>query len=218
MKTTPLQIPVSKNLGSVSAEIIEPENAKAILTFAHGAGAGMNNYFMVGLANELAQLGIATLRFNFSYIEQKKKLPDPPAIAHKTIAAAIDKTHELFPSVPFFASGKSFGGRMSSQYLTTVNFKWVKGIIFYGFPLHPAGMPLTERAEHLKTLKLPMLFIQGTSDELAELGLIEKVTGNLLTATLHKMEGTDHSFNAARHNLLPTLAQVTHDWITKILH
>ena len=217
MKTTSLQIPVSKSLGFVSAEIIEPENSKAVLTLAHGAGAGMNHFFMISLAQELARLGIATVRYNFLYIEQKKKLPDPPAIAHKTVAAIMDKTHELFPDVPLFVSGKSFGGRMSSQYLAKSTPDWIKGIIFFGFPLHPAGKPLVERAEHLKALNLPMLFLQGTKDELAEWKLIEKVTSNLATATLHKLEGTDHAFKVGKQDFIPILAQGTYDWIDRIL-
>jgi len=188
---------------------------KAIVTLAHGAGAGMNHSFMVSLAQELAKLGIGTMRYNFLYIEQKKKLPDPPAIAHKTVAAAIDKTHELFPDIPLFVSGKSFGGRMSSQYLTKSAPDWIKGIIFFGFPLHPAGKPLIERAEHLKMLKLPMLFLQGTRDELAEWSLIEKVTGNLPWATLHKLEGTDHAFKMGKQDFIPVLAKATHDWIIR---
>jgi uncharacterized protein len=217
VKTTSIQIAVSKNLGSVSAEIIEPETKKAILTLAHGAGAGMNHFFMVSLAQELARLGIATLRYNFVYVEQRKKMPDLPAIAHKAVGAAIDKTHELFPDVPLFVSGKSFGGRMSSQYLTKSTPDWIKGIIFFGFPLHPAGKPLVERAEHLKTLTLPMLFLQGTKDELAELSLIEKVTSKLPSATLHTLEGTDHAFKFGKQDFIPVLAQVTHDWVIKNL-
>ncbi len=217
MKKSSFTIPISNNLGSVSAEIVEPENAKAIFTFAHGAGAGMNHEFMVALANELAKLGIATLRFNFPYIEQKKKLPDPPAIACKTVAIVINKTCELYPDLPLFVSGKSFGGRMSSQYLSQTPDNSVKGIIFYGFPLHPAGKPLVERAEHLKFIKVPMFFLQGTQDELAELGLIEKVTGKLPTATLHKLEGTNHHFKVAKQDFIPILAQATDDWVTKIL-
>ncbi len=217
MKTASLQVSVSKNLGEVSVVTCEPENPKAILTLAHGAGAGMNHFFMNDLATELATQGLATLRFNFPYIEQNKKLPDPPAIAHKTVAAVLEKTHELFPTIPLFVSGKSFGGRMSSQYLTTTTPEWVKGIIFFGFPLHPAGKPLMERAEHLKLLKFPMLFLQGTKDELAELGLIEKVTSKLPAATLHTLEGTDHSFKLGKKDFIPILAQVTSDWVSKIL-
>ena len=216
MKTTALKIPISASLGSVSAEIFEPEHAIAILTFAHGAKAGMNHSFMTSLAKSLAKQGIATLRFNFPYMEQKKKLTDSQVITNKTLGVVMEKTHELFPNLPFFAAGKSFGGHMSSLYLSTASLKWVKGIIFYGFPLHPAGLPLTERAEHLKTLKLPMLFIQGSADEVAELALIEKVTSNLPMATLHKL-GTDHAFHTTRLNLLPNLTKFTHDWITQVL-
>ncbi len=167
MKTTSLKIHASEFLGDVSAEILHPENIKYILTLAHGAGAGMNHPFMTALSNELAALDIGTLRFNFPFTEQKKKRPDVPAVAHKTIEAAILKVKELFPSTPIFSGGKSFGGRMTSQYLSKQESHTVNGIVFVGFPLHPSGKPSVERAEHLKDVKAPMLFLQGTRDKLA---------------------------------------------------
>ena len=141
--------------------------------------------------------------------------PDVPAIAHKTIKAAINKSHELFPTLPLFASGKSFGGRMSSQFVSK-NPSFAKGLIFFGFPLHPLGKPSVDRAEHLKNIKIPMLFIQGTRDELAEWSLIESVTNSLLQATLCKMEGADHAFKAGKQNLIPVIASSTKDWICKL--
>src|SRR5260221_3006758 len=141
MDKPPLTLFISDSIGFVSAEMIAPEKPNAILTLAHGAGAGMNHPFMTALANELAQLGIGSLRFNFPFTEQKKKRPDFPAVAHKTIEAAISKAYELFPNVPLFVSGKSFGGRMSSQYLSKDHSTPVKGIIFFGFPLHAPGKP-----------------------------------------------------------------------------
>jgi len=147
MITQQLTIFVSPEKGNVSAEYVLPENCICIITLAHGAGAGMNHSFMVALANALAEKGIATLRFNFPFMEKKKGPADKPLIAHQTIAAAIAKTQELFPSLPLFVSGKSFGGRMSSQYLAEHNHTAVKGIIFYGFPLHPAGKPSVDRAD-----------------------------------------------------------------------
>ncbi|HEY6978357.1 MAG TPA: alpha/beta family hydrolase, partial [Chitinophagaceae bacterium] len=159
MNTQSLSLQVSPTIGSVSAEYIVPETSMCIITLAHGAGAGMNHSFMVTLAKSLAEKGIATLRFNFPFAELKKGRPDIPAVAHKTVEAAITNAQELFPMLPLFVAGKSFGGRMSSQYLSSHSQTAVKGIIFYGFPLHPSGKPSTERAEHLKNVKIPMLFL-----------------------------------------------------------
>lgn len=215
MKTSSHKLKVFDSIGSVSAELIAPEKPEAIITLAHGAGAGMNHPFMTSLANELAELNFATLRFNFAYMEQKKKRPDVPAVAHKAVEAALNKANELFPKIPLFVSGKSFGGRMSSQYLSIHKPSVVKGIVFFGFPLHPAGSPSIERAEHLKEVNVPMLFLQGTRDTLAEWSLIEKVTLDLPLATLIKMEGADHSFKRGKENLIPMLASEVKKWIEK---
>lgn len=216
MKVTPLQIFISDTIGTVSAEFIEADSSIALLTLAHGAGAGMNHSFMSTLAKELADHGISTLRFNFPFMENKKGRPDVPAMAHKTIEVAINKASELLPRVPLFVSGKSFGGRMSSQHLSKAKPEFVKGIIFYGFPLHPPGKPSVDRAEHLKDVKVPMLFIQGTRDELAEWSLVESVTNSLPQATLRKIEGADHAFKAGKQNLIPSLAMLTTQWIKSL--
>jgi predicted alpha/beta-hydrolase family hydrolase len=215
VKTSTLKLNVSESIGTVSAELISPTHAIAILALAHGAGAGMNHPFMVALANELAVLDIATLRFNFPFTEQRKKRPDFPAVAHKTIEIALVKAHELYPEIPVFASGKSFGGRMSSQYLAKAQPDFVKGIIFFGFPLHAPGKPSVDRAEHLKDIKVPMLFLQGTRDELAAWSLIEKITNELSLATLYKLEGANHAFKSGKENLIPVLASATKEWIEK---
>jgi predicted alpha/beta-hydrolase family hydrolase len=173
----------------------------------------MNHPFMTTMANELLKENVAVLRFNFAYMEQKKKRPDVPAVAHKTIEAAATKAHELLPKIPLFLSGKSFGGRMSSQFLSIQKPSVVKGIIFFGFPLHPAGKPAIDRAEHLKDLNVPMLFLQGTRDTLAEWDLMEKVTGELPHATLIKFEGADHSFKKGKENLIPALASEVGAWL-----
>ncbi|HEX9511117.1 MAG TPA: alpha/beta family hydrolase, partial [Puia sp.] len=144
----------------------------------------MNHSFMVALATSLSEVGIATLRFNFPFSEHKKGRPDTPAVAHQTIAAAITNAHETFPSLPLFASGKSFGGRMTSQYLSIHARPEVKGVIFYGFPLHASGKPSIERAGHLNDVKVNMLFLQGTKDELASWDLIESVCSSLPKARL----------------------------------
>lgn len=217
MKTRSLKIHVSPSIGEVSAEYTAPPEAKCILTLAHGAGAGMNHPFMVSLANALAETGIATLRFNFPFAENKKGRPDMPVVAHQTIEAAIAKAQQLSPGLPVFVSGKSFGGRMSSQYVSAHPESSVKGIIFYGFPLHPPGKPSTGRAEHLKNIKVPVLFLQGTRDALAEWDLIELVCSSLPKATLIKIEGADHSFKAGKINTIEILSTATNKWIEKLL-
>jgi len=211
------QLAISDNLGSVTAELINSDHIHAVMTLAHGAGAGMNHSFMIDLAHELADLGIATLRFNFPYMENKKKRPDVPAIAQKTIDMAVQKAHSLFPNKPLWVAGKSFGGRMSSQYLAAHSSTVVKGVVFFGFPLHPAGKPSIDRAEHLKSITHPMLFLQGTKDALAELDLIEKVVEELPLATLVKFNGADHAFKSGKLNLIPLLAQTSNDWLVNQL-
>lgn len=216
MTIQPQTLNISDSVGSVSAEYIVPEESVCILTLAHGAGAGMYHPFMITLANALANLGIATLRFNFPFTQNKKKRPDIPAVAHKTIEAAILHARNAFPTLPLFVSGKSFGGRMSSQYLATHPNRDIKGIVFYGFPLHPVGKPSIERADHLKAVLEPMLFLQGTRDELTTLHLIEDVCSKLSKATLIKIEGADHSFKAGKKNIVQELAENTIDWIRNI--
>jgi len=217
MSTKSISLQVSESIGKVSAECIAPDTANCIITLAHGAGAGMNHSFMVTLSNALAEMGIATLRFNFPFTENKKGRPDTPAVAHQTIEAAINKAQTLFPSLPLFVAGKSFGGRMSSQYLSTHPEAKVKGIIFYGFPLHPAGKPSTDRAEHLKEVKVPMLFLQGTKDTLATWDMIESVCASLKKAKLVKFEGADHSFKAGKKDIMSLLVQATNEWIEKMI-
>jgi predicted alpha/beta-hydrolase family hydrolase len=213
MKTRSLSIQVSPVIGKVSAELITPGKPICVITLAHGAGAGMKHEFMVSISNLLAEKDIATLRFNFPFMENKKGRPDSPAVAHKTIEAAIKKAHQLFPTLPVFAAGKSFGGRMSSQYLATQPATGINGIIFYGFPLHPAGKPSIERAEHLESVTVPMLFLQGTRDELASYDLVTKVCASLPLATLQKIEGANHAFKAGKQDILQILTDATRVWI-----
>ena len=215
MKTRSLSLKISPSIGAVSAECIVPEKSKCIMTLAHGAGAGMHHSFMVTLAQLLSEQAITTLRFNFPFAENKKGRPDTPAVAYQTIEAAIAKAQKLFPELPLFVAGKSFGGRMSSQYLSAHPDPGVKGIVFYGFPLHPPGKPSTERAEHLEDIKTPMLFLQGSKDELATWTLIESVCSSLKQATLIKIEGANHAFKAGKKNILQLLADTTNDWIEK---
>jgi predicted alpha/beta-hydrolase family hydrolase len=217
MSTKRITLPVSSAIGKVTAEYNVPAGATCLLTLAHGAGAGMDHSFMVKLAESLSAAGIGTLRFNFPFAENKKFRPDTPAVAHQTIEAAIHKAHDLFPALPLFVSGKSFGGRMTSQYLSTHTDVNVQGIIFYGFPLHAAGKPGTERAEHLKDVKVPMLFLQGTKDTLAQWDLIEGVCTSLKKAKLVKLEGADHSFKAGKQDTMSMLVKATSEWVEKII-
>jgi len=215
MKTKSLSIKVSSTIGNVSAELIAPKDAKAIVTIAHGAGAGMNHEFMIKLSQSLAEAGIASLRFNFPFMENKKGRPDTPAVAHQTIEAAIKKAKKLFPKLPVFVAGKSFGGRMTSQYMSLSPDNAVKGIIFYGFPLHAPGKPSIERAEHLKGVRSPMLFLQGSRDEFAEWKLISSVCKKLPLAELIKIEGANHGFKAGKRDVKKELAILTNDWIER---
>lgn len=181
---------------SVSARLIAPPSPKACYVFAHGAGAGMTHAFMAATAQELASLRIATLRFQFPYMERGSKRTDPPGLCHTTIRAAIAKATELVPNTPLIAGGRSFGGRMTSQVQADTPLAGVRGLLFLGFPLHPAGRPETTRAVHLDNVKIPMLFVQGTRDELAKLTLLEPLIEQLAPrATLHRLIDADHSFH-----------------------
>jgi predicted alpha/beta-hydrolase family hydrolase len=157
------------------------------------------------------------MRFNFPFTENKKGRPDNPAVAHQTIEAAILKAQKSFPKLPLFVAGKSFGGRMTSQCLALHPNDKVKGIIFYGFPLHAPGKPSIERAEHLKDVRSPMLFLQGSRDEFATWKLIEKVTSPLPLAELVKIEGANHGFKAGKQDIIKLLTTITNDWIEKRL-
>lgn len=201
---------------TVSAEAILPGQPKAIYVFAHGAGAGMNHTFMKELSVELANHNIAALRYNFLYMEKRKKRPDFPVVAHKAVEAAINKAQEIFPELPLYVGGKSFGGRMTSQYLANRTLPGVKGIIFVGFPLHPAAKPSIDRADHLQKITIPMLFLQGTRDALAELNLIEGVCESLPNAALVKLEGADHAFKMPKQNAIPILAEQINRWIDQV--
>jgi predicted alpha/beta-hydrolase family hydrolase len=180
----------------VSGLMQRPASAKTCLVLAHGAGAGMEHPFMAALADDLEAIGIATLRFQFPYIEIRGKRPDPPALCHATIRAAVAAAHELEPSLPLLAGGKSFGGRMTSQAQAEIPLPHVGGLVFFGFPLHPAKQPSIDRGAHLSRVKIPMLFLQGTRDTLAELPLIEPLIERLgKLATLTLLEAADHSFH-----------------------
>ena len=194
VKTQELKLDIER-IGTVSAILMQPDNARACYVLAHGAGAGMRHASMDKIAEGLAERDIATFRFNFSYMEKKQGRPDAPAVAHATIRAAVEEAARLCPGLKLVAGGKSFGGRMTSQAQSKAPLPGVKGLAFLGFPLHADKKPSTERAEHLAHVDIPMLFLQGTRDGLADLGLLKPVIKALgPKATLHEVEAGDHSF------------------------
>ena len=182
----------------VSAQLLRPADAKALYLFAHGAGAGMTHKAMESNARGLAERGIATLRYQFLYMEKGSKRPDPPRLAHAAVRAAAAEVVKLAAGLPLFAGGRSFGGRMTSQTQADEPLPGVRGLAFLGFPLHPAGKPGNERAEHLARVKVPMLFVSGDHDALAEPDLLKPVVAGLGDrATIHLVEHADHSFKVA---------------------
>jgi predicted alpha/beta-hydrolase family hydrolase len=182
--------------GTVSGLLIAPAKPRALYVFAHGAGAGMKHAFMGAVASELADRAIATLRYQFPYMESGGKRPDPPKVAQATVRAAVAEAQRRFGKLPLVAGGKSFGGRMTSQAQAAGPLPGVVGLAFLGFPLHPAGKPSQERAKHLADVTVPMLFLQGTRDALAELDQLEPVVKSLAKrATLKLFADADHSFH-----------------------
>src|ERR1700680_3096248 len=184
------------NAGSVSALLIRPTHARACFVFAHGAGAGMTHPFMEAAADGLGERGVATLRYQFPYMEKGTRRPDPPALAQAAVRAAVAEAGRRCSGLSLIAGGKSFGGRMTSQAQAAAPLAAVRGLAFLGFPLHPAGQPSDTRAKHLGNVQVPMLFIQGTRDKLAELPLLEPVVQRLgPLASLHQVAEADHSFH-----------------------
>ena len=204
-------------MAAMQTLLLSPPAADVGYVFAHGAGAGMGHAFMEAIATGLAERRIATLRFQFPFMEQGSRRPDPPAVAQAAVRAAVEEAAGKLPGLPLFAGGKSFGGRMTSQAQAAKPLAGVRGLVFVGFPLHPAGKPGIERAKHLAQVELPMLFLQGTRDELADLELMRGVVAPLgQRATLHVVEGADHAFHVlarsgrkdpeVREELLDTMA------------
>lgn len=195
MNTEPLTIAVDAET-NVSGLLMLPPKAHALYVLAHGAGAGMAHSFMVAIANELASVGVGTLRYQFPYFEQGKKRTDPPPVCHATVRAAVDEATRRAPKLKLIAGGKSFGGRMTSQAQALKPLPNVAGLAFLGFPLHLAKKPAIERAKHLADVKIPTLFLQGTRDELADLVLLEPVVASMgERATLKIIDGADHAFH-----------------------
>jgi predicted alpha/beta-hydrolase family hydrolase len=182
--------------GTVSGLLLLPEDAKACYVLAHGAGAGMTHPFLEGTAWDLAAREIATLRFQFPFMERGSKRPDPAPIAEAAVRAAVETAAARLPGMPLIAGGRSFGGRMASQAQARSELPGVRGLAFLGFPLHPAKKPSTVRGDHLAQVSLPMLFVQGTRDDLADLQLLRPLFNELgPRATLHLIDDADHSFH-----------------------
>jgi predicted alpha/beta-hydrolase family hydrolase len=218
-----LEIRVGERVGRVSGLLLRPPEPTAGYVLAHGAGAGMTHSFMESIARALVTRGIATLRYQFPYVEAGGRRPDPPAVLLATVRAAVARARELLPSLRLFAGGKSMGGRMTSQAAAKGQLGELAGLIFLGFPLHPPKRPAIERAEHLARVTQPMLFLQGTRDDLADLALIREVCGRLGNrATLHVVEGADHSFGVLKRSgrtgseVLEELADTIAGWCREI--
>jgi predicted alpha/beta-hydrolase family hydrolase len=191
----PIRFAVTERI-TVSGLLQAPADERACLVLAHGAGAGMTHPSLASIAKELAERGIATLRYQFPYMEQGGKRPDPPKLAHATVRAAVAEAARLLPKLPLFAGGRSFGGRMTSQAQAISALPDVRGLVFFAFPLHPAGRPSHERGDHLAEVNIPMLFLQGTRDALAVLEELEPVCKALgERATLRLFGEADHSFH-----------------------
>jgi predicted alpha/beta-hydrolase family hydrolase len=194
--TRKLKFHVSENAGGVSALLLRPENVRALLVLAHGAGAGMRHRFMEEISQKLASHGIATLRYQFPYMEKGIKRPDPEAMLTDTVRAAVLAGKKHAAGLPVFAGGKSMGGRMTSLAAAKAPLDGVAGLIFFGFPLHAAGKPSADRGRHLTNVAAPMLFLQGSRDALADLKLLEPVVNRLgKRADLFVVDGGDHSFH-----------------------
>lgn len=212
-----------ENAGQVSALLVRPDDARCLLLLAHGAGAGMRHPFMESLAGELAAAKIATLRYQFPYMESRRGRPDPPAILTATVAAALQAARKAAPELPILAGGKSMGGRMTSQAAAQSLLPGVLGLVFFGFPLHPPNAPATKRADHLEKVAVPMLFLQGTRDTLADLTLLRPVLKKLgKLATLHIIDTADHGFHVLKSSgnsdagVLAELAQTVASWSSSL--
>lgn len=202
--------------GTLAARLTEPPGARVLYVMAHGAGAGMEHPFLDRMSARLAARDVATLRFQFPYMEAGSKRPDPPRVLVAAVRAALDAAGRVLPGVPLVAGGKSMGGRMTSQLMAEDAHPDVRALVFLGFPLHPAGKPARTRGDHLASVRAPMLFLQGTRDRLAELDLVRPVITELgARATLHVVEGADHSFEVLERSGLDR--EQVHDQMADII-
>lgn len=223
IETQPLSIEVG-SAGTVSALLTSPATPHAAFVLAHGAGAGMHHAFIAAVASGLAARRVATLRFQFPSMERASRRPDPPRVAHAAVRAAVAEANRRLGGLPLFAGGKSFGGRMTSQAQAEAPLPRVAGLVFLGFPLHPAGRPSEERGEHLARVACPMLFVQGSRDELADLGLISALAHRLgPRATLALFDDADHAFHVRARSgsndaeVMEHLLDTIVEWITRVV-
>jgi hypothetical protein len=220
---TELRFLASRSAGEVSALLVRPDRARWLYVLGHGAGAGMRHRFMEDAAAALAAHGIATLRYQFPYVEQRSRRIDPQPVLLSTVRSAVAAARSAAGDLPLLAGGKSMGGRMTSLAASKEPLDGVMGIVFFGFPLHPAGEPATGRAEHLAAVPNPMLFLQGTRDKLADLGLLRPILDHLgPRATLHVVDGADHGFDMLKRSgrtaeeVLEELARTVAAWAERL--
>jgi predicted alpha/beta-hydrolase family hydrolase len=224
-ETREVRFRASARAGEVSGLLARPAAARWLLVLAHGAGAGMRHPFMAAIAERLAGRGVATFRYQFPYMEKRSRRPDPRPLLLATARAAVAAAADLAPGLPLLAGGKSMGGRMTSGAAADRKagpLPGVRGLVFFGFPLHPAGRPSTERGDHLAEVSVPMLFLQGGRDALADLALLRPLCAGLgargLGVTLHEIEAADHSFHVLKRSgrtdadVLDELADATAAW------
>ena len=218
-----LRFKATSTSGDVSALLLAPDDAGWLLVFAHGAGAGMRHSFMEAASQQMAKHGVATFRYQFPYMEHGSKRPDSKPVLFATVRSAIETASRVAPRLLLLAGGKSMGGRMTSQAAAEEPLPGIKGLVFFGFPLHPAGAPSTGRADHLPNVDLPMLFLQGTRDALADLSLLTPICRKLGNrAMLHVVDGADHSFHVLKSSgrtdgeVLDELADEVVRWARKI--
>jgi predicted alpha/beta-hydrolase family hydrolase len=217
------RIAIAPDRDPVDAALVRPADARFLYVLAHGAGAGMRHPFLEAVAEHLAARRVATFRFQFPYMQAGRKRPDAPAVLERTVRAAIAAAVDAAPDLPLVAGGKSMGGRITSQAQARDPLPGVRGIVFLGFPLHAAGRPDRKRAAHLADVAVPMLFVQGTRDRLADLALVREVTGELgAGATLHVVDGGDHSFKVLKRSgrteaaVLAEIADTTAAWLDTV--
>ena len=217
-----MELELENELGSITIETTETAKPIAVNIISHGAGAGMHHPFLVDLANRLTERDVTTIRFNFPYMEAGRKSPGSPTKNIAAWAQVVTHVTGQHPGLPIFVSGKSYGGRMASHLLTENTFESVRGIIYYGFPLHAPGRDSKDRADHLNQIGIPQLFLQGTRDKLANIDMIQEVVDSLPLATIEKIESGDHSFNVpkskmSRSEVLDLLASESVSFIKKVV-